>query len=398
MKPAVRTVAWLLASLLTIGAARGQGPLNPSAAPEPTMKSLQELWDELQAQRALLNDAYYLINRIDSSVAQMSRQQTYALASSLQVPVATNRNATHPSMVMDETDRPYVAFGDFDGIWIAHEPGSQGIESVDPASGARNPSVALKGKLGISYSVPGQSEVRYATPHTLGGWTVTAVDSGSFFDGSSLAYDSQTNPAVSYADLSAHTVKYAGWNGSSWVIHQVDSNAYYTHTSLTFAPNGTPAIAYYDDAAGDLRYAGWNGNWVRYNVDTNGHVGATPSLAFDGTDPVISYIDVSNGDLKFARWTGSVWATETVDATGNVGVWSSLKIAPDGHPAIAYQETILGNVRYAKWNGGGWDIQTVALSSSGDANGTSLAFTSSGQPGICFSTGDGVKYVLLQSP
>src|SRR5206468_1561053 len=40
--------------------------------------------------------------------------------------------------------------------------------------------------------------------------------------------------------------------------------------------------------------------------------------------------------LKYANNSGGLWKTSIVDADGNVGLYTSIAIGPDGNPHIAY--------------------------------------------------------------
>lgn len=73
------------------------------------------------------------------------------------------------------------------------------------------------------------------------------------------------------------------------------------------------------------------------------------SLAFgqDGK-PSLAYFSSASSDLRFARYNNSGWTITTVESAGDVGQYSSLKIAPDGQPAIAYMDYTSFFVRLAR--------------------------------------------------
>lgn len=66
-------------------------------------------------------------------------------------------------------------------------------------------------------------------------------------------------------------------------------------------------------------------------------VGRYTDLAVSGGKAFVSYYDVTNGDLKFAlRGSDGTWSKHTVDSAGNVGMYTSIAIGPDGKPSISY--------------------------------------------------------------
>src|SRR5262249_2401688 len=137
--------------------------------------------------------------------------------------------------------------------------------------------------------------------------------------------------------------------------------------SLSGDATGAARVAFFDLFHGDLEFAtrsSITGAWTVQIVDSRGGKGIHPSLAdsarADGSpgEPAVAYYDQDNGDLVFAKRSGGVWRSLTVDATGDVGSFCSLKYSPLG-PAIAYFDATNGDLKLASWNGADWTIEPV---------------------------------------
>ena len=158
-----------------------------------------------------------------------------------------------------------------------------------------------------------------------------------------------------------------------------------------------------------------------------GVLGAYASTAqgSDGTRYVAAYSDrgastmveagdelLMFGDLIFGAWDGTSVTWEHVDgvpaeevdpeyydadgfrggitsAGDNVGLWTSLAIAPDGTPMIAYYDITHRALKFASKTGDAWSTHTVAKPDAGDIGRNATLKLIDGKPVIAFLAVEG---------
>ncbi|UCG62453.1 MAG: hypothetical protein JSV52_03975 [Candidatus Zixiibacteriota bacterium] len=221
---------------------------------------------------------------------------------------------------------------------------------------------------------------------------------------------------ISYFDYSSGDLKYVEKRGDYWGNPEVVTYGGRVgwYSSLAFDAQGIPHISYYDETNQDLMYAiKTSEGWRRFTVDYTGHVGMRCAMALDAQGfPHISYIDADR-NVKYASLVSGVWKSETLPGLPMYETdsalcqeakysWYSTSIAVDasGYAHIAYR-THDGRLGYAvKTAGGGWSFETVGNDIAGYQ--CPLALDVQGNPHICHlvSLGDdtySVKYVWKNS-
>ena len=200
-----------------------------------------------------------------------------------------------------------------------------------------------------------------------------------------------------------------------WTTVTVDSaEGVGEHSSLALASNDALSISYYDAMNQDLKFAACTANcitdsptWTSIVLDATGDVGKFSSLKFDSLDnPHISYYDATAGDLRYAFFDidSTEWKIAVVDSEGDVGWYTSLVIFNDA-PRIAYYDRTNGMVKFAYCDedcddSAEWSFITVAA--TGDIptpveRAISLVLDSDGNPLIAFYDVDGgnnVGYIV----
>jgi hypothetical protein len=159
-----------------------------------------------------------------------------------------------------------------------------------------------------------------------------------------------------------------------------------------------PHISYNDGTNNDLKYAFWNGTeWNIQTVDSTGQLGMYTSIALDSFDnPHISYMSKTiDFELKYAFWNGTEWNIITVDSTDDVGLFNSIVLDSFDNPHISYNDRTNDDLKYAFWNGTEWNIQTVDSTDKVGTH-TSIALDSSDNPHISYrdNTNKDLKYAF----
>jgi hypothetical protein len=188
-----------------------------------------------------------------------------------------------------------------------------------------------------------------------------------------------------------------GTNNSCAEISTIDSAGYFYYSSIGVPSGGAPVMSYYDNLNGALKVAKCGNPSCSFlatvnTVDTSGDVGLYTSLAVpaDGL-PVISYFDQSNGDLKVAKCGDASCSTatiSTVDGADYVGYYTSIAVPADGLPVISYWDATNSDLKVAKCaDASCTSASAIVVLDPFGASSTSIAVPNDGLPVVAWSTG-----------
>ncbi|MBN2356208.1 sortase [candidate division KSB1 bacterium] len=181
----------------------------------------------------------------------------------------------------------------------------------------------------------------------------------------SMALNSSGHPLISYYDGSNQTLKLAVCGNaacSSSTITTIDTVRFYGSTSLALNSSGNPVISYYDQTNGDLKLVVCGNTTCTSGitittVDDYLYAGGTNSLALTSSDtPIISYSRrttspfSSSSDLMLAECWNATCTSKTItsiDTSGDVGDYSSLKLNSSQDPVISYYDQTNGDLKLA---------------------------------------------------
>lgn len=195
--------------------------------------------------------------------------------------------------------------------------------------------------------------------------TLTTVDSSEGH--TSIAIGADGIPVISYLSKSVEptfydlkVVKCINANCTTTFISTVDSAfdvGFYS--SITIGTDGLPVISYYDGTTPAFKTAqcsnaACTGTSIITVVPGSGAFEGQYTSITIGADglPVISSYYATNQILRVVKCANTACtasgALSTVDATGNVGQYTSITIGADGLPVISYFDQTNGKLKVAK--------------------------------------------------
>jgi hypothetical protein len=315
----------------------------------------------------------------------------------------------HNSLAIDPAGNPHISYYDDENKQIRYAAvvdGSWTNGAVADSRSTHTTSLALdpEGNPGISYG-DGDHDGKLMYAHLNGGWTTETVasDSGHADIGtySSLAIDSAGTPHISYNNGKGNydtLLEYATRNGTVWTSVTPDPKILGYDSSMVLDSSGLPHIAYLNGMdSGYIAYGYQDtpGKWsTRMVANTEGrggdmakNAGCILSLALDSEkNPHIAYFDKTRKELMYAFWDGKEWITEIVDQNGETGWHPSLAMYHD-QPSISYYDISRGELRFATRDPATQKWVPSTVDKGGVGSDSSLAFDSTGNPGIAYYDG-----------
>jgi hypothetical protein len=294
------------------------------------------------------------------------------------------------------------------------DPGE--ISIVSGGTGAQYHSLAFdgSGRPAISYWDGNDGDLKLAYDRGgdghFSGDSITLDSAGNVGHHNSLAFDGNDRPAISYLDYTNENLKFAydkngdgDFTDPDEIIIVDGSGNGARYTSLAFDGNDRPAISYQDSSNADLKFAydkNGDGDFADPGeiiiLDSQYNTGFYTSLAFDRNDrPAISYQERDNFDLKFAydkNGDGDFADPGEIiilDSQYNTGSYSSLAFDGSGRPAISYQDSSNDDLKFAYDTNGDGDFAdsdeiTIVDSAYIVGEHSSLAFDRNGWPAIAY--------------
>lgn len=192
------------------------------------------------------------------------------------------------------------------------------------------------------------------------GNTIINVDSmGDVGRYPSLVLDSTGKPAVSYLDLTHGKLKVMRCGNATCSMGNTfasigTSGVVGYFSSIALDPNNIPLVSYYDLTNGKLNMLRCgnascsSGNSI-VSPDNSGNVGLYTSLKLNAnSNPVVSYFDSTKADLKVLHCGNATCAPNSIvigDGASQTGRYSAIKLDVNGKPVISYYDEANGDLK-----------------------------------------------------
>jgi fibronectin type 3 domain-containing protein len=225
---------------------------------------------------------------IDSYNADVKYASKDSSGSWVVKPVVETLGSLYPSLAFTTGDTPFISYyvTTAKDLKTARWNGSTWVKSTVDSTGDVGRSSSIQripgaaDRFAIAYEDNSTGDFKFAELSTAGLWNVTTVDSDPLAGGgfTSLAYDTNNNPAFSYYDSWTSTLKYASRSSAgTWTPTAISGRISY-YTNLWFNPT---------DGKGHLVYYDKSGNLVNHLTKTStGWTSPNANLLFGGGNRV----------------------------------------------------------------------------------------------------------------
>ena len=252
-----------------------------------------------------------------------------------------------PSLALDNTGRPHVAFTNADEDIVYAVLGSEGWEQTTipmVGHGGGHNTLLLDGTGAAHISTLQPVQNLYYATNRGGSWAAMPVAvQDSVGDRHALALDADDNPYLLYYHPSAGQLRWASRAGGEWVTNLVaEVGPTDLELALAIGPDGVAQIAYVDGAADELVFGTRQGEaWSLAPITTAGH---NLALAV-GQDNRPQLILIRDNRLVYWTRQGDTWQSEAISPEG--AMVSNAFLALDGQNRAHVVYTADGVVREA---------------------------------------------------
>jgi len=203
-------------------------------------------------------------------------------------------------------------------------------------------------------------------------WQVEVVDpSGQ--GRARMTLDANDNPHIVYGADDQSKIMYAYHNGQSWDIKVIDTalkrgQAWYER-AIQVDSNGDVHITYgIDHVVGEnsikqMTYAFLSGSEmsVRNRIDSLGINGKWSDMVLNSlAKPITVYWTTQRSNLIVSYLENDIWKREIIDDIGELqGYYPSIKLGNDGNFYISFQNHSTGRIRLAYGQPGQWQVEDI---------------------------------------
>ena len=336
-------------------------------------------------------------------------------------------DASKPSLVLNGSNQPIIAFEEFGTIFIKRWDGSSWVSAALSVTGGQfanvyAPKLALdsSGNLVLAYIVSQDSLI--ANSIAISRWKGSAWESIGNVNNSgrhlastlALTLDNSNNPIVAWGECnispnsipaicssSFNDLYVKQWTGSSWV-QQGATRGPAAISTISLAISGNNPIRVWEEET-NIYVQQWNGSsWITLGnnpLDTTlANAAYYPSLALAGGNLVVAWQEGSrtSGSIYVKQFLTNAWFPlgGTLDVNSLQSALNpSLVRKSNNNPIAAWEEGGTSKTIYVKeWTGNRWSALGSALDRTltNDARNSSIAVKSNNLPTVAWQEGNAI--------